>query len=136
MSEFKDKWPEMRMKHLELIQNALTRMGTNSTTLKGYCITVIGAVIALSAAVQRPIIIIYALPLVFGMSVLDASYLSLERGFRNRFNSVRLSKLDCEPDFDVTPSYDSFVKSYFSWSISGFYASAMILMLLLHKAMA
>ena len=45
--EFRDKWPEMRMKHLELIQNAISRMGSNNANLKGYCMTMVTAVIGL-----------------------------------------------------------------------------------------
>lgn len=135
MTEFREKWPEMRMKHLELIQNAMARMGSNSTTLKGYTITVVGAVIALAAAVQRPNILLYALPVVIGMSVLDSTYLALEKGFRTQYNIVRLSKLDCEPDFEITPSYGSFIESYLSWSVAGFYGCTMIVMFLLYIAM-
>ena len=135
MTEFREKWPEMRMKHLELIQNALSRMGANSTNLKGYCITVVGAVIALSAAVQMPKILIYSLPLVIGMSVLDSTYLALEKGFRKKFNDVRTAKLDSEPDFEINPSYGSFIESYFSWSVIGFYGSTMLVIFILFIAM-
>ena len=92
--EFRDKWPEMRMKHLEFVQNAISRMGSNNANLKGYCMTMVAAVIGLSAAVSKEQIIIYSLPIVITFSVLDAAYLSLERGFRQNFDSIRRTKLD------------------------------------------
>jgi hypothetical protein len=73
--EFRDKWPEMRMKHLEFVQNAISRMGSNNANLKGYCMTMVAAVIGLSAAVSKEQIIIYSLPIVITFSVLDAAYL-------------------------------------------------------------
>lgn len=135
MTQFRDKWPDMRMKHLELIQNAITRMGTNSANFKGYCLTISAAVISLSAAVSKPEIIIYSIPLIFALSILDSVYLSLEKGFRNNYDQVRRSRIESEPDFEISPSYSHGIEAYFSWSAAGFYWSIIFLMFLLFVAM-
>jgi len=61
------------MKHLELIQNALSRMGNNSANLKGYCMSMVAAIIGLAAAVSKQQIILYSLPIVAVFAFLDAS---------------------------------------------------------------
>lgn len=128
---YQDKWPDMRMKHLELIQGAVTRMGTNNANLKGYCMGMVAAVIGLSTAVGNTRILLYTLPVVFGFSVLDATYLGLERGFRDHYDDVRARPIDAQPDFHIKAGYRSLRKSYFSWSVAGFYGFIAIIMIVL-----
>lgn len=132
---YSEKWPEMRMKHLELIQNAISRMGVNGASLKGYCMTVVAALIGLSAAVSKEQILIYSIPVVIGLSLLDASYLSLERGFRTHYDDIRKRPIDAEPDFHVFPEKTSFLTAYFSWSVVGFYVSTIAVMIAISKLM-
>lgn len=130
MANFQDKWPEMRMKHLELVQNAVTRMGANSAALKGYCMAIVAALIALAGAIDKPKVLFLGLPIVFVFAVLDAAYLSLERGFRNHYNDLRLTALDTAPDFNVITSGQAKLLSAFSsWSVAGFYGSAAIILI-------
>lgn len=133
--EFREKWPEMRMKHLELVQNAITRMGANNASLKGYCMTMVAAVIGLSAAVSKEQIILYTLPLVLAFAVLDTAYLALECSFRTHFDSVRKQELDARPDFHIYSDYSSFFRCFFSWSVIGFYGSIAIIMLAIYFVM-
>lgn len=135
MTEFREKWPEMRMKHLELIQNAISRMGVNGANLKGYCMTIVAALIGLSAAVSKEQILIYSIPVVVGLSFLDAAYLALERGFRNHYDQIRKMTWDSEPDFHVYPESTSIISAYFSWSIVGFYAATILVMVAISKLM-
>ncbi len=133
---FREKWPEMRMKHLELIQNAITRMGANNASLKGYCMTMVAAIIGLAAAVSKEQILLYTMPVVIAFSVLDADYLSLERGFRCHFDEVRKRPMDHEPDFHVMPtSQGDFLKSYRSWSVIGFYGAILAVMIAIYVIM-
>jgi len=80
---------EKRIKHLEMIQAVVTRLAGNSFSMKGWCITLVTALIALSAkdANWR-----YAglalLPAIFFWG-LDAYYLRQERLFRKLFDAVR-----------------------------------------------
>lgn len=132
---FYDKWPEMRMKHLELIQNAITRMGTNGASLKGYCMTLVAAIIGLSAAVSKEQILIYTLPVILGFAVLDAAYLSLERGFRDHFDDIRMREINEQPDFHVATKAASFWRAFFSWSVFGFYVATIIVMVVVSMLM-
>lgn len=117
------------MKHLELVQNAITRMGSNGASLKGYCMTLVAAIIGLAAAVSKEQILIYTIPVVVGFSILDGMYLALERGFRDHFDEIRLEKIDSEPDFRVHSRAGHFISSYFSWSVFGFYLATVLVMI-------
>ncbi|GAA5055296.1 hypothetical protein GCM10023208_19040 [Erythrobacter westpacificensis] len=131
MTDFRENWPEMRMKHLELVQNAITRMGSNSANLKGYCMGVVAALIALAGAIDKPKVLFLGLPIVLAFSILDAAYLSLEKGFRNHYDTLRVEPLDRPPNFEVTATGEgNFLKAYKSWSVWAFYlGSAAILVL-------
>lgn len=133
MSEYyKDKWPEMHMKHLELIQNAITRMGTNSANLKNFAMLMIAAVIGLATSLNSISIIIFIIPIVFGFSILDAKYLQLERSFREHFDRVRVSKIDQQPDFCILPEINkSLLCAYMSWSVIGFYGATVVFLVII-----
>ena len=77
------------VKHLEFIQNVITRMNTNSFLIKGWMITLVSALFALAAkdANVRYIMITYmAVPIFW---ILDSYYLSQERQYRELYNKVR-----------------------------------------------
>lgn len=44
----------MRMKHLELLQCVISRMGNSSANAKNYCMTMVAGLLGLSAAVSKP----------------------------------------------------------------------------------
>ncbi|PTX61650.1 hypothetical protein C8N46_104294 [Kordia periserrulae] len=77
-----------KLKHLEFIQNIITRMNTNSFHLKGLCITIVSALLAIYCAEKNILIILSAL---FPLTVfwfLDTYYLMLERKFRSLYNDA------------------------------------------------
>lgn len=135
MDLHRDKWPEMRMKHLELIQAVIARMGTNTSGLKGYCMAMSAAIIGLSASVSKEQILLYTLPIVFAFSLLDAVYLSLERGLRGQYNSIRQLPLDSQPDFEISPQTSSLFSAFFSWSVAGFYSVIVLIMIIVSLLM-
>lgn len=123
------------MKHLELVQNAISRMGTNGASLKGFCMTLVAAIIGLAAAVSKEQILIYSIPVIVGFSILDAAYLSLERGFRAHYDEIRSSPLDCDPDFNITTKSSAFFCAYFSWSVAVFYGATIAVMVVISYLM-
>jgi len=116
------------MKHLELVQNAITRMGTNGANLKGYCMTLVAAIIGLAAAVSKEQILIYTIPVVIGFSFLDGAYLALEKGFREHFDEIRVQDINSQPDFCIKAKGGHMLKAYFSWSVFGFYLTTILVM--------
>ena len=75
-----------RVKHLEFIQAAVTRMGQNAFTVRGWSVTLVSVVFALIAAKDAPPLaaLIALVPSVVFWG-LDAYYLRQERLFRKLY---------------------------------------------------
>lgn len=125
----KDKWADMRVAHLGMLQNVVSRMAGNSASVKTYCISIVSALIGLSAAITKPEIMYFTVPIIIILGLLDAQYLRLERAFRAQYNSVRKEQLDKEPDFLITPSFvagSDLWEVFWSWSVWLFYVPLII----------
>lgn len=80
---------EARVRHLELIQGTINRLATNSFAIKGWCLTLIVAVIGLAAKDHNTRFSLVALvPAVFFWG-LDAYFLKQEQSFRRVYDRVR-----------------------------------------------
>ncbi|WP_431927139.1 hypothetical protein [Micromonospora wenchangensis] len=71
-------------KHLEMIQAVISRMSTQSMTIKGWCITVTAALLGFGTDAS-PVIPALACYVVVAFAFLDAYYLSLERAHRELY---------------------------------------------------
>ena len=86
---------EARVKHLELIQATIMRMGQNSFIYKGWMVTLVAAVFALAAKDDlSPRFLFVALLPAIAFWGLDGFYLRQERLFRRHYDAVRLVPLD------------------------------------------
>ncbi len=91
---------ENKIKHLELIQNVVTRMASNSFLLKGWSVTLVSALIALSASgTDKRFMLIAYFPVIM-FWVLDGYFLRQERLFRKLYDKVRQSD-DKSIDFSM-----------------------------------
>jgi hypothetical protein len=68
--------------HLQMIQAVISRLAGQSTTIKGWCVTVTGALLGFGASSATPIIAIIAIYVICAFAALDAYFLTLERGYR------------------------------------------------------
>ena len=121
---------EKKLKHLEFIQNVITRMNANSFLLKGWAITLVSALFALAAkdANLRYVLITYLILPTFW--ILDGFFVSTERRYRDLYDQV------CDQTEDqITFSMDasSFAKgnrrwdaAIFSKTLWPFYGAALI----------
>ena len=73
-------------KHLEIMQGVINRMAENSRSCKVWCVTLVAAVLVLVARTGEAAHALIALAPTVLFYVLDAYYLSLERGFRRSYN--------------------------------------------------
>ena len=79
---------ENKLKHLEFIQNVITRMAANSFLLKGWSVTLASATFALAAKdSNRAFAIIAYIPIVT-FWLLDGYFLSQERQYRDLFTVI------------------------------------------------
>lgn len=89
-----------KIKHLEFIQNVISRQAKNSFLLKGWVITILAALFTFPPkdGSLKPIFTVYALIFIFWMH--DSYYLRQEKLFRELYGHVRKLKED-QIDFDM-----------------------------------
>ena len=83
---------EKVIKHLEMTQAVINRLGSNSFLLKGWSMTVIVAIMVLITRydMQNPCIVLAVLFPVLGFWILDGYFLWQERLFRQVYDEVRV----------------------------------------------
>jgi hypothetical protein len=91
---------DRKLKHLEFIQAAISRMATNSFLFKGWAITIAAALAAFASVETRSALLIIAVLVTIMFWALDGYYLWLERGFVRLHNEVSL-KSEAEIDFSM-----------------------------------
>jgi len=109
---------EEKLKHLEFIQNIITRMNSNSFQIKGWCITIVSAVLALYASTQKSQFILIGIVPTVLFWFLDSYYLTQERKFRGLYNEIAgisNSKNNIKP-FEMRPDLYCDGNCYF-WTV-------------------
>lgn len=107
---------EEKIKHLEFIQNIITRMNTNSFQIKGMTVTIVSALLAVYASEKEPVYILISIfPLIL-FWFLDAYYLTQERKFRGFYNDLLKGNKSELKTFEMRP--DLYKKGKYSfWSV-------------------
>ena len=92
---------ENKIKHLEMVQDVIKRMASNSFILKGWAVTLVAGIMALAEkdADKMYFLVAYIPIIVFWL--LDSYYLLQERLYRELYNKVRSTK---ENDIDFSLS--------------------------------
>ena len=110
-----------QIKHLEFIQNIVTRMAHCSFWVKGWCVTLVSAFLALYAEMGNEKMLVCTIIPILAFWGMDAYFLKQERIFRELYNSVRKGELDL---FVLTPPYEckgnkktTFINSFFSQTL-------------------
>ena len=126
---------EKKLKHLEVIQNIITRLANNSFSLKGWTVIFIAAVLGFAIKESNSNYIPLVLFPIFAFWGLDGYYLRQEKLFRTLYDKVR--KLD-EQDinfemdtFSIESEVDSWGSVCVSRTILGFYVPILIVVLIL-----
>lgn len=121
---------ENKLKHLEFIQNTITRMSTSSFTIKGWSVAIITALFAFSAneANKNYAYLVYFIAPFFWY--LNAFFLMQERRYRKLYDKVRLKKNN-EIDFSMDASIFNKGKCSFYRSLFGETIFPLYLILLL-----
>lgn len=124
---------EKKLKHLEFIQNAINRMANNSFIIKGWCITLAVALIALleKKDINKYYIAFSFLPLLF-FWFLDAFYLKTERQYRRLYADIsKKGKKEIDFSMDITPYKECYIETLFSRTLLPFYLSLMGIVLVI-----
>lgn len=97
-----EKIDSNRITYLQMIQSSIDRMSTTSAVVKGFCVTIITGISAISfTGINKWILFLVVLLPVVCFLVLDIYYLQLERRYRALYNSVRCG--NHKIDFDLAP---------------------------------
>jgi hypothetical protein len=91
---------EAKLKHLDYIQAAISRMATNSFLFKGWAITIAAALSAFAAVDTKDALFAIALVSTLMFWGLDGYYLWLERGFVKLHREVA-AKDEADIDFSM-----------------------------------
>ncbi len=106
---------EAKLKHLEFIQNTITRMAHNSFLLKGWAITLVAAIFGLSQDGINLKIMLIATFLTLMFWALDAYFLNQERIFRGRYDEVRVKNPD---EIDFSMKLEGKLTSQMDWFVT------------------
>lgn len=118
---------ENKIRHLEFIQAIISRMANNSFLIKGWCITLVSALLGLAAKDNDKKFIIVVLFPALMFWLLDAYFLRQERLFRRKYSEVAQNDTEFT-DFSMNIStaeknVDSWIRIAFSKTLLLFYGS-------------
>ena len=127
---------EEKRQHLEFIQNIITRMNTNSFQIKGLCVTLVSAFLAIYASNSKILFVFFAIFPAIIFWFLDSYYLQQERKFRGVYNDVAgIKEINQVKPYEMPINkYKgngfSFFEVFFSKTILPFYLSIIIFLIL------
>lgn len=90
-----------RLKHLEMLQQVITRMANNSFLIKGWSITLISALLAFATKDKIQVMAWIALLPWLAFWILDGFFLHQEKLFRRLFDHYRVQPQDTATDFSM-----------------------------------
>ncbi|MFZ1791547.1 MAG: hypothetical protein WAT92_24685 [Saprospiraceae bacterium] len=94
---------EKKLKHLEFIQNIITRMNSNSFMIKGWAVTLIAAILIFADKTNSKDYLIVPLVAIILFFLLDAYYLCMEKQYRALYNKI-VTMTEDEIDFTIDAS--------------------------------
>ena len=116
--------------HLGILQSVIQRMGSNSTSCKAWCITVVSAILVIVADKGKPNFAFIALVPTFLFLALDAYYLALEKAVRASYaefvKKLHSGIAKAEDLYSITPKGNHSqhqIEALKSFSVWGFYAT-------------
>lgn len=129
--------PDDRIKHLELVQNVISRMANESGRMKRFGLLSVGILASVSKATNAPSLAAVGCALAFVFWLLDSRYLQQERWYRAHFDEVR--KMNGPTDFNLTPSEEirktnDLGKAMLGWSTAPIYGMMVLVAFLITLA--
>lgn len=121
--------------HLQMIQAVIARMASNSFLIKGWTLTLVAAILALSIKDGPPTLVVLALLPAIGFWLLDSYYLRQERLFRKLYDRAQERGKD-GVDFSMDASIfeekvEGLVKTALSKTEGWFHGPIVLVVLLL-----
>jgi len=123
-----------RLKHLEMLQQVIIRMANNSFFIKGWSITLLSAILVVTAKDKIYAMGWIALIPVVLFWLLDGFFLRQERLFRKLYDKCRLQPQESQTDFNMDTSLvvndvGNWMKVTFSTTLIVFHGGLTIILL-------
>lgn len=121
--------------YLQFLQNNISRMNTNSTQVKTWCMAIVAALLAIFAETKNCLFLLICFIPVILFCILDAQYLQQEHKFVGMYNDYINGK-ENRPDVYAMPmkpyakGLKGFFKALFSWSVFPVYGLTLISIIL------
>ncbi len=126
------KYSEDVRQHLSFIQGVISRMNSNSFSMKGWMVAIVSALAAVYASDSfNPCGYLYfvvAIPVVFVFCGLDAYYLKMEKQYRKLYDNVVENTAETDFCMDASSFDVSFCQALKSPSVWVLYVSVMVLL--------
>ncbi len=115
---------EQKIKHLEMIQQLISRMASNSFALKGWSITIIAGIFSLNHDKINSAMYILVCYIIVIFWILDSYYLQLERRYRSLYNNrLKENEVNFSMQMPLPKIEDktTYMQALFSKTEIGFY---------------
>jgi hypothetical protein len=131
---------EAKFKHLEFIQNVITRMNSNSFLIKGWAITLVSALFGLAAQNSNQQYVMVTYTIIPAFWIMDGFYISQERQYRKLYEEAAAKDV---VDFNMNASRfngenRTWLSGIFSKTLLVFYGvsflTTLIVMFLIQKS--
>lgn len=120
---------DRKLKHLEFIQAAISRMANNSSLFKGWTVTIAAALSAFAAIESRAALLSIAIVSTVMFWAMDGYYLWLERGFINLHKQVAVkneNEIDFSMQIDKTHAFGRWLKTCWRPHLWTFYGTIIL----------
>lgn len=123
--------------YLQFLQNNISRMNSNSTQVKSWCMAIVAALLAIFAETKNCLFLLICFIPVILFCILDAQYLQQEHKFVGMYNDY-IERKENRPDVYAMPmkSYakglKGFFKALFSWSVFPIYGFLVVIITVLN----
>lgn len=130
------KFTEDDRLYLQFLQNNISRMNTNSTQVKTWCMAIVAALLAIFAETKNCLFLLICFIPVILFCMLDAQYLQQEHKFVGMYNDYISGKEDktevySMPMKSYAKGLKGFFKALFSWSVLPVYGLLGIVLIIL-----
>jgi hypothetical protein len=114
---------DQKLFHLQIIQGIINRTSTNSFLLKGWSVTLVAALFALSAKDSNPVFVLMPIFPAVVFWLLDGFFLRIERQYQCLYDEVRLKAPD-DIDFSLGRKH---IKSFRTTWFASTFSSTLII---------
>lgn len=127
------KYSEDVRQHLSFIQNVITRMNSNSFSMKGWMVAIVSALAAVYASDSLNsygyLYFVVGIPVVLIFCGLDAYYLKMEKQYRDLYDKVLSNPLNTDFDMNASVFNRTLWSAFRSPSVWILYVSVLLLLL-------